>query len=174
MRKILVISLGITIFVFMVIGIMLLEGLKKPKEEAPITPTPTTSEQPARSNPPVKYDRENMKKLLELIKERPTSAPSDNSVRQGLINSLENSSGVFYTTGSITIEYVKNPNDFEVEIKTTDVSAAKQEALNFFRSKGLSDDGICKLPLFFYLSQDAAKKLSGSGQKFKPLPDHCQ
>lgn len=177
MKKILSIILGIGIFIGIISIVVLLEKLKKPAEMPIEKPLPTTSvEQPTQQqqkNAPVNYDKNSTDKLMQIINTRPTPSSDDSAIRTSLIGSLGGKSGTLYTSSNITLTYVKTPNDFEGEIKTDNVSGAKQEAETWLKNKGLTSDGICKLPLFFYLNQQVAQKLKGAGVKFSPLPDGC-
>jgi hypothetical protein len=177
MKKILSIVLGVGVFIGILLIVMFLEGFKKPSEMPAKTPSPTSStkqpSQQAQKSAPVNYDKNPTDKLLQTINTRPTPSVNDSAIRASLIESLNGKSGILYTSLNVTLEYVKSPNDFEGEIKTDNVSAAKQEVEVWFKNKGLTNDGICKLPLFFYLNGPAAQKLKGTGVKFSPLPDNC-
>lgn len=175
MRKILVIILAIFLFMGVIFGVFFLETLKKRPETSEF-PSPTvvqrkTSEE---TTSPVNYDKANSKKLLEIAKNKPSPSAADSSVREELINSIGGTSASLYESALLEITYVKSPNDFEGEIKTSDIIAAKEEAYRYLRSKGLSDDGICKLPFFFYLGPAAFQALKEGRQVFKPLPDFCE
>lgn len=177
MKKILSIILGVGIFIGIIAIVMLLEKLKKPADLPIVPTTPTQTEkqkEQTQKSAPVKYEKASTDKLLQLVNTRPTpSSTNDATIRTSIVEALGGKSGILYTSLNVTLEYVKTPNDFEGEIKTENISAAKQEAEIWLKNKGLTNDGICKLPLFFYLNRETAQKLKGSNIKFNPLPNGC-
>ena len=176
MKKILSIILGAGIFIGIILIVVVLEGFKKPADVPTLSITPTPIEKPAGQTPksaPVEYEKASTDKLMQIINQRPTPSSNDSAIRSSLIESLNGKSGTLYSSSNVTLEYVKAPNDFEGEIKTENIPLAKQEVQTWLKNKGLTNDGICKLPLFFYLNQEVAQKLKGTEIKFNPLPDNC-
>lgn len=148
----------------------------KPSPNPIPTQTPIQSIQPQstpNTKPPVLYDLEKEDKLLNIVKNRPALSEADLIARNKLISSLGNKSGILNQTASYKIEYVKAPNIFQVEILTADINVAKTQVSKWFESQGASAEGLCNLPLMFYLSREAADKLSGQDIKFNPLPEGC-
>lgn len=176
MKRILVIAIGIFLFILILIGITFLESLKnKETDTGTGQPTPPTTAGSGRkiNAPPVEYDKESTDKLLAVVTARPTPSPtSDKALRNQLISELDGNSGIINSTNSYRLEYVKAPNDFEAEIITTQISKAKEDVISFLRQKGFSDEGICKLPLMFYLNFEIAKSVPDD-EKFSPYPDFC-
>ncbi len=175
MKRLIVISVGIILFILILIGVTLLESLKTPKptEKDPQQPTKVISNGSAQKNQ-ANYDSVAADKLVDIAKRRPTpNQPSDLTIRSSLIGALNNQSGTILDTQTYRLEYLKSPNSFEVEIKTTEISRAKNEVIDFLKSKGLTEDGICKLPLMFYLSFDVSKSIGNESESFKPIPDFC-
>ncbi|MDO8551109.1 MAG: hypothetical protein Q7S03_00290 [bacterium] len=136
-------------------------------------PMPTIPPVNPRTNPPITYNSAQTEKMLEIWKARPTLTPQDSLIRAKLINSLGGKSGVLSETAKYRLEYVKAPNDFEAEILTVDIETARLEALTWLKNKGLTADGICKLPLSFYLSRSVTQQLAGKNIDFNPLPGNC-
>jgi DNA helicase-2/ATP-dependent DNA helicase PcrA len=54
-----------------------------------------------------------------------------------------------------------------------DYPKAKDQTIQYFRGLGLSNDGICKLPLVFYPSLEIKSQLANEGKTFSLLPDFC-
>jgi len=113
-----------------------------------------------------------IKKLLDNVEHRQPLSTSDNQIRQSIIANTTPSHDIVYQTNDFVIEYVQAPNDFETEILSTDTDTAKQEAVSWFISKGISNQGICRLPLNFYLSQQVSAQLP-KGYVFDRLPKGC-
>lgn len=81
--------------------------------------------------------------------------------------------GTVYSSNNIEIEYVQSLDLFDVYILTIDVASAKKEAEDWFKQQGMSQRGICDLPLGFYPSPDVANLLQNTNFLFSPLPDGC-
>lgn len=129
---------------------------------------------PEAKTPDVSYSKVGTEKLLEIVKNRPTpSTVSDVEIRQALTALVGEDGGVLYQSPLVKISYVPAPNDFEAEILTSNIQAGKDEAVDWLRDRGFTEDGICKLPLFFYLSIQAKSEIKKTGQSFNPIPDFC-
>ena len=81
--------------------------------------------------------------------------------------------GVLTDGPDFRIDYIA-PDFFQVEIKTTNIFDARENAVAWFKEKGFSEEDICKLPVTFYLDAEVARKLEGSGIVFNALPDFCR
>ncbi len=134
------------------------------------TPTITRSDVIVTPVPENKQDS-----FLEYVKNRRTLSESDASTKKQILALLppEEDSGVLYQTPTISIEYVHEPDLFQVEILTEDIPAAKNEATTWFKAKGMSQEGICLLPVQFYLNYDVANELKKTNITFNPLSDGC-
>lgn len=139
-----------------------------PKPTNILTPTPTNT-----TNPPTEYFSEDEQKLIQKVKNRTPLSVSDGEAKAIILSSIGNKSGVVYKSQNFTIEYIKSPDVFQVTILNTNVSLAKQEAVSWFKSQGLSQEGICSLPVMFILDWNMANKLRGTNTQFSPLPDGC-
>ena len=135
---------------------------------ASLTPTPTNI-----TNPPVQYSPSGEQKLIDKVKNRTPLSESDSAAKQKILSTTQGKSGIVYTSPDFTIEYVKSPDIFQVEIKNENIALIKEEAVSWFKTRGLSQEGICNLPVMFYLNWDTANKLRGTNTEFNPLPDGC-
>lgn len=72
------------------------------------------------------------------------------------------------------MEYLSAPNTFEVQLKQYPINPGKEEAYNYLRLRGLTDEGICKLPLMFYLTPEVSSSLRANNDTFNPYPEFCQ
>lgn len=160
------------VFLFVVItGLMIIVSKTNPNQTSNlISPTPSQS---TLSSPPVAYDTDSTNRMLDILKTRPQLSTADQKVRTDLLKSLNNNSGVLNQTNDYTLEYVRVPDAFMGEIKTTELEKGKQEAVDWLKSKGLSQDGVCNLPLVFYINWQTAQSLRGANILFNPLPNGC-
>lgn len=148
----------------------------KPTEST--TPSPSeavpTIEKP-HTDPPVTYDGKAQAKLLDRILNRQQLAASDATAKQTILALLPQGqdSGTLYSSENIKIDYVHGPDLFQSEILTINIAQAKAETNVWFRNKGMSQEGICTLPLMFYLNWNVANLLRDSHIMFSPLPNSC-
>jgi hypothetical protein len=112
------------------------------------------------------------KKLLDLVQNRRPLSQADQNAKAKILSNFPQGqdSGVVYKTSTISVEYVHSPDLFQVDILTNNISAAKAEAVAWFQKQGMSQQGICSLPLTFYLDFQINNQQKGS---FNPLPEGC-
>lgn len=114
------------------------------------------------------------KKLLEYVQNKKPLSPSDKQAKASIFRLLEGlPSGIIHQTPNITITYVQSADMFQVEITNARIDAAKAEALLWFRNEGMSKEGICNLPVSFYLNHEIASDLEDAKNSFNPLPPGC-
>lgn len=99
--------------------------------------------------------------------------PQDKETLKNQLVGHLGSGGTITETSDFNIHYFA-PDIFQVEIKTTDVADAREEAITWFKSKGFNEEDICKLPVTFYLNAEVVGKLEGSGVIFNALPEFCR
>lgn len=138
---------------------------------SPLSPTSSQAPAPQVTTP---YDVKSLKADFERITSPQPLALSDSEIRNNLINQLGNQSGILAKTTDYQIEYVKAPDSFMVELNASDPNAAKLAASNWFKQQGLSVQGICNLPVVFYLSSETMAYYRQTGLKFNPIPEGCQ
>lgn len=165
------------ILLFLVISLLLsLTFLPTRKEIMPqsaLTPTPRISTTPTPFAPAkFSYPKDQVDKLLAIVKARPALSPSDLAIRNRLIASLGSQSGILYQSSRFDIEYVKAPNSFMVAVKTIDITQVKNDATSWFAELGLSKNGICNFPVIFYPAIPQ-KALPPGPIPFNPLPEGC-
>lgn len=144
-------------------------------------PTPTTFPTPTIVVPIIKsgqnagiFDPQNFSTYLKIAEKRPALSQRDAGIRQSVINSLGNKTGILYEDADVQIAYLESADDFEVEIKTNDVSRAEQKAVSYFASKNLSIDGLCKLPIFFFASPEVLQNLKANNDQLQVTPLFCE
>lgn len=137
--------------------------------------TPQELPPPDGAEPLVSYSKEDQDKLMEKIIHRQKLSTNDAFAKASILSLLpkEHPSGILYQSGTIIIDYTQSADMFQVEINTTDITAAKAEANIWFRARGMSQKGICDLPLMFYINYETMIKLKNSGTEFSPLANSC-
>ncbi len=180
-KLLLVVILGISIVLIVIQLISKAGQTMQQKIEIPqdrTLPTPRETPQfPTASPvtaPAVEFSKEGSDKLLEIVRTRPPLEAEDQTAKRELLISLGNKSGVLSKAANYQLEYVKAADVFQVEILSEDINKAKVDALAWLKEKGLSSNGLCKLPVTFYLNYNIAQNLRGSGLVFNPIPEGCE
>lgn len=115
----------------------------------------------------------NDEKLLDKITNRQPLSDNDTQVKKTLIGSLAPHTETIYATDTFRVVYVYVQDLFMVEILTIDTQKAKSDAVAWFKSQGMSFEGICKLPISFFPSFDTNQQLKSQGAEFNPLTEGC-
>lgn len=126
------------------------------------------------SSPNLVYNPTQLQKDYERLNADIPLVPSDSQIRNRLVTSLNNQSGVLQKTPEYNIKYVKSRDIFMIEIISENTSGAKSEAINWFKTEGLSTEGICNLPVSIYLNADTRDALANQNQTFNPIPEGCE
>jgi len=124
-------------------------------------PTPTLPPQTALST------------IVSHIDNRQTLSPADLQVRQSLISN-SNQTGVIAQKPTFTFHYSSDADVFQVEITTSNITTATSEALTWLHSQGLSDAGICNLPVVVFRDPKSFDPTITTGLEFYSLPLTCQ
>ncbi|MCL5970893.1 MAG: hypothetical protein M1450_05355 [Patescibacteria group bacterium] len=119
---------------------------------------------------PLKYDLKSQKKLLQYISTK-ALGQSDIDSKNRILQSLGGKSGIVYSSPNVEVDYIKLADLFEANIKNGNFYGAKNEVVVWLRKQGLSQTGICNLPLMFSVSWDVSEKKPGA--LFSPLPPGC-
>lgn len=180
MKKVLFILTAGVAVLFIIVLFFVFSALQKqpaPKNNQIAVPTkiPSSNSQDSagQTRPPVIYDTKKTNELVEAVKNKKGLSQNGIAAKEKLILLLKNTSGSVYKSQQVRIDYVKSPDIFQVEILSTDVTLAKQEAVNWMVSQGFTKDDVCKLPLSFYLSPETSASLQNTKTIFNPLPDGC-
>jgi len=166
---------GLLVFIVFAIVIIISTQQNTPTPNT-ITPTPTSEPSATVSdNLPVFYDNSAEARLAQKVQARPTLQPQDAQAKSNTLNTILHgfNSGVLYETADVRIEYVESADLFMAEVKTTNVNTSISEASTWFIKQGLTQQGICNLPLMFYLDPGVAQDLQGQDVIFSPLPNGC-
>jgi hypothetical protein len=174
-------SIFLLFLILFPIGLFGLKGFDT-KMVPPIPPTSTP--QPARTSdnqlspvestyPTIDQTSDPEKRLIDKVANRVPLSAQDRQARNKLLTIDQSQTGSIYETSAYTIEYIQSPDLFKVEIMTPDITSAKKQAVQWFISKGFTLQGLCDLPLSFYLNFDIAKQYRDGQVKFNPLPEGC-
>lgn len=165
----------IMFFIIVVIAnILATRGLRDEGGPSP-TPMVPTAAPPARTNPPVEYAPTATQSMLDALSDPAQLSQSDLAAKERVLSFLPpgQASGVLYESPSLTIDYTSSADQIQAEILTVDINRAKTEAVDWLASQGLSQDGICSLPVVFYLNLSVANELEDLNISFSPLADGC-
>lgn len=177
MKKIIIILLPI-FFILVIIIVIAMRGSNKNNTiQFYPTPTPITVSNPQNQQPQtpkdnIKSETGSYQKVLDKIDNKQPISQIDVQAKNQINSSLNNSSGSPITTDEYRVDYLHDNDIFVVEILTTDIQKAKSDAVDWFKSQGFTQDGICKLPVTFYINFDVKQKLP-PGTVFNPLPNSC-
>lgn len=164
---------GILLFIIIAIGIASFFSKgpsSKPTHQVTPSPLPQVTTPVL---PPVKYDQKAQERLIQNAKTRQQLSASDVTAKNKLISLLPNDSLTIYQDSQVSIDYIQSADLFQGEIRSKDIQSAKADAVSFFQKQGMSQQGLCVLPLMFYLNANTAEQLRNTGVIFNPLPDGC-
>ncbi len=137
---------------------------------------PSSSPKPISTlNPTQKpvYNIQDSEKDYQRIISSKTLSPTDSNIRQELIGKAASSSGILNQNSNFKAEYVPGPDEFMVALLNTNAEVAKKSAHEWFFSLGLSQDGICHLPVVFYLGPEVSSYYRRNNLEFNPIPQGC-
>lgn len=145
------------------------------EQERTITPSPTATTPASPTSSPLFYNQEATDRMFKVIENRPAISTDDNTIKQTIIARLPSTetSGIVYTSEAVQIEYVQPANAMIAEIRIINITQAKEEATKWFLAQGMTQDGICKLPLVFYINWEVSKQLESLDIVFNPLAPGC-
>lgn len=176
----LVVGLGLLIFVLSIIN--LLSG-QTPEPIASPRPTssPTSTNNLPKINPgtntdsvfPQIYKEDSLEQNYQRIENKRQLSTDEENARRKLIAPFEGNSGRVYATNEFTINYLRTPQYFMVEILSNNTQQAKENSQNWFNEQGLSDEAICNLPAIFYISPAVGNYLASNNLEFDPTPRGC-
>ncbi|HWY79714.1 MAG TPA: hypothetical protein VNW29_05130 [Candidatus Sulfotelmatobacter sp.] len=155
-------------------SIVYLSLTQNPPQEKKIVPTPFPTNIQANSLP-LLYDNAAEGRLAQKILTRPTLEPSDTQQKNTTLTTILHgfNSGVLYETANVRLEYVQSADIFLAEIKTANITIAKEEISTWLFKQGFTQTGICNLPVMFYLNPEVSQNLQGKNVIMSPLPNNC-
>lgn len=170
-----------------IIGLIFLTSHFAPSNKKPPLSVPTASIAPnALATPPPNlsltaqgasqsaYTPGTLPKDLQRITSPQPLSSNDLSIRNKLISLLGNASGTLIQSDTYGLEYVKSPDVFMIELRSTNTDQSEQDALGWLKAQGLSNQGICNLPVKIYLSYSVSIYFRNNNLKFNPIPPSCE
>jgi cell division septation protein DedD len=153
-------------------------------DDTPTIPNPTQSQirsgqerlpNETKTNPPIQYEAGSAQKMIDRLNNRIPLSQSDQAARSKALSLLPEGelSGVLYRSQTVIIDYTNAADQFQVEILIVDIAQAKNDATIWLRSQGFSQQGICNLPVVFYLSRNVLNQLRDKNYIFNPLAEGC-
>ena len=121
------------------------------------------------TSPPVAYDTKSSARMLDLVENRIPLSSSDEAVKA----KLTKQKNPIRETATYGIEYIAPMDEFLVEIRTANINQAKEESVAWLKAQGMSEEGICHLPVVYYLNGDVANNLRDMNIRFNPLAPGC-
>lgn len=164
------------IMFLLIVGLLMFTQQEKPGALSPFFPTPTPLTRASLSTqtqPPVPYVTGSGKRLLDKIERRELLSPADASVKRNLIAASLNAEKFLSVTVSYRILYIPTFDIFQVELLSNEIVSAKRRATEWFTGQGLSSEGVCNLPIMFYLNSEVATAMRNTNTVFNPLPEGC-
>ncbi len=157
------------------VGLLGFRAIETPTAEIQITPTTSPPAIVNQQTTQTSIETDPQKKLLDYIQNRKQLSKTDSEAKATILSMLPNGSqsGIVYKDTAFMVEYIKSADMFQVEILTRAVDGTKLEALSWFKEQGVSEVGICSLPVSFYLNYQIANELKNQNIPFNPLPPNC-
>jgi hypothetical protein len=139
-----------------------------PPKKVSITHAPKTSVKPL-----VAYNEHGVALRVDKIKNPQPLTQSDYAARKRLVDTLGGKSGILQKTATYRVEYFKSPDEFMVAIRDINIGNAKKDAIAWFTAQGISANGLCNLPVTFYLEPKVARQIQSLRMTFNLMPDYC-
>ena len=180
-ESLIILVLSITLIAVMfLIAVFALSPNRKTGSDLPyptpiLAPTTIPTITPLFIKTRVRFDPSTETRLLNKLKNRQPLSPEDISAKTKILSFLPSNekSGIVYQSTNLIIDYIEPVDEFQGEIKTKNVSQAKTEAVEWFKAQGMSQKGICDLPLNFYPNLDIGAYIIQQNAVFYSLPDGC-
>lgn len=162
---------------FILMAVVNPKNIKTPTSHI-TTPGPTTihtteAVKKPQTNPPLLYNGETSKKMIEKLKNRTPLSTKDDTTKKRIIAGIKGKSTVLITAPTFRVEYIRGPDVFMAEIRTTDIGKGRLDAKNWFISQGFTPQGACELPVVYYLNYATAQQMRGFNMTFSPLAPGC-
>jgi hypothetical protein len=152
------------VLLIVVLGIALvLSQPSKNTETAVISPTPFTST--------LTYDKDAGDRLAQKMVSPQPLSDADHAAKEAIIANAK--ADTIYTSANVQVSYDRDLDIFQGEILSTNIQRAKDETKQWFLSHGVSEQGVCTIPVTFTLSSDVEMRLPTGATDFDPLAPGC-
>jgi hypothetical protein len=116
---------------------------------------------------------EAFKNLIE-AQERNILSAQGKLIKKNLVASLGGKAGVLIKSESMEIGYLPPPSErIKVFILGTEVEKIEQDAINWLRSRGFSEEDICNMPVVFSIANPDAQVEQTYKLYTNYLPEFC-
>lgn len=161
---------GVICIVFLLgfVGISSLKLNKSSMSSTRTTPTPLEN----RPQLPSILDTKKTNQAISILQNKPQLSAQDTAAKQKLAAAADTTEFV-YGSPEFSVYYLKHDGTFQVEVNSLDVTRAKNDAASWFVSKGFTLDGLCKIPVIFYLGPAPLQIAQQKNMQFNPLPNNC-
>lgn len=167
----LLIVLIMIIFLLILLCVSLLKYRIVNINQGSLATAPQISIQPSTSSSV--YNTEKIQKDFQRIESKKSLSTTDLNVKKKIINT-SSQSGIVKESIDFKVEYIKSADSFMIQILNNDTNQTKIAAVNWFLNLGMSSQGICNLPLVFYLSPQVTDYYRKNNLQFDPIPNVCQ
>ncbi len=163
------IFLSVLIMIAIIVGML---ASYNNKDLSNITPPPLPSPVISMTTPTLP-PQQSIESLVNRVNNKKPLDTSDDTIRKSLITKA-NQNGLVIHTNDYNINYSKDANVFQIELLTQDITPAITKAISWFRDLGMSNQGMCNLPLIIYRDPKAFNPNLKAGMEFYSLPFTCQ
>ena len=178
-NKLIFLPITILILIFIFVIYLLFFTKNKQQSVTPVqepTPTIRITTTPIEPTNTLRYPAGSIGNIVNKVKNKQPLTEQDQQIKNQLIqiSQKDSDNGSVYQTNDYIITYDSDFDDFEIELLSPQIQTAKTNAINWFKNQGLSDNGICNLPLVFFINGNTKLELQNQNITFNPLPDFCQ
>lgn len=173
-KSILFLSLAVAVAFCVFVFIIIFSAFQKVESPGKTAPLPTIIPHPLDTQPTIKNNWASEEKLIEKMGNPIPLSEKDSVIKNSIISPLYGDSGDIYSNQSVTISYLASTKLFQAEIKTLSVNQVRQEVVDWFKNKGMSQAGICNLPIEFYLNWEILNDPKIENITFDTLPPGCE
>lgn len=169
---------SILLIIVLVLGVILSgrdsQSPQIPSELTTPTPAPGTRSPGVGREASKPLEGDDFDQFIESVQSRSRLSEQDRSIRNELISQGDGADKRdLYSTSAFTLRYVPSADVFHVEILEGNIEAVRSSALAYLRSLGLSDEGICNLPVVFYEDPKRNNPNLTTGLYFYEFLDTC-
>lgn len=172
----------IIIIVILTIVLNILDNIKTYQATKKSTPSPTsiprknipTSTPPyypaqSQTRPPIMYQAGSTDRVVDKINNRKILSTQDKNLRDELVKKGD----TIFVNNTWTLYYISSLDYFLAEITTDGVAQAKSDVMVWLENQGFTKQGICNLPLIFFINSDISNVLQEQQMIFDPIPEGC-
>lgn len=168
------IAVGVLVVIIFIIGLALffLEADNQTPPAALPTPTPITVNIHKDTGARI-IDKNFQKYTDNFLTPQPLSA-NDEQAKQRIVNIVHGQEGTVVNAPTFNIYYLPSLDAFDITLETVNTISAQQDVTNWFKSQGMSQEGICKIATTFSVDNSVRQQYPGKTFVLNDLPAGCQ